>query len=60
MFPTGSREIAPVMERLAGLVTGSGGVLTDTANCAREYGVPHVVGVKGLMDVVRTERDDTD
>lgn len=47
-----SRELALSIPHLRGLVTGTGSLLSIASVYAREYGVPAVVGAKGIMDVV--------
>ncbi len=42
----------PVFLSLKGLVTEVGGIATHGAVVAREYGLPAVVGVDGIMDVI--------
>lgn len=44
----------PVFPILAGLVTGTGGALSHGALLAREYGIPAVTGIPGVMQAVRT------
>jgi pyruvate,water dikinase len=43
-----------VFPLLAGLVTGTGGILSHGALLAREYGIPAVTGVQGAVDKIRT------
>lgn len=44
----------PVFPILAGLVTGTGGALSHGALLAREYGIPAVTGIPGVMQSIRT------
>ena len=46
-------EVAPFMPFIKGLITERGGSLSITSGYAREYGIPAVVGVKGLMGSIR-------
>jgi pyruvate,water dikinase len=48
-----SPKVAPFMPFLRGLIAERGGPLAIASGYAREYGIPGVVGVKGLMDTVR-------
>jgi phosphoenolpyruvate synthase/pyruvate phosphate dikinase len=50
---TASPKLAHIMARLSGLVTEKGGSLSIAAGYAREYETPAVVGVKGILEVVR-------
>jgi pyruvate,water dikinase len=43
----------PFFSFVAAVVTGAGGVLSHAAVVAREYGIPAVVSVRGVMDVIR-------
>lgn len=43
----------PFFASLAGVVTGAGGVLSHAAVVAREYGLPAVVSVRGVMEAIR-------
>jgi pyruvate,water dikinase len=43
----------PFFANAAAVVTGAGGVLSHAAVVAREYGLPAVVSVRGVMDVIR-------
>ena len=43
----------PVFARIAGLVVERGGVLSHSAVVAREYHVPAVAGIPGIMDKIR-------
>lgn len=52
VFATSAPSIAPIMARLAGLVTAEGGLLGGAAYYARERGIPCVTAVKGLMEAV--------
>jgi pyruvate,water dikinase len=47
-----SPALAPFMPFLKGLVAERGGMLSIASGYAREYGIPAVVGVKGLMDTI--------
>ncbi|MFO7784642.1 MAG: PEP-utilizing enzyme [Desulfatiglandales bacterium] len=46
-------SVIPFMPFLGGLCTERGGTLSITSGYARMYEVPAVVGVKGLMGVIR-------
>ena len=54
-------EVAPFMPFIKGLITEQGGSLSIASGYAREYGIPAVVGVRGLMgsilngDVIRLD-----
>jgi pyruvate,water dikinase len=48
-----SPELAVAIPFLKGLVTERGGLLSILATYAREYEIPAVFGVDGVMDVVR-------
>lgn len=48
-----SPKLAPFVPLLKGLVAGRGGPLSIASSYAREYGVPAVVGVKGIGDTLR-------
>ncbi len=54
-------EVTPFMPFLKGLIAERGGSLSIASGCAREYGIPTVVGVNGLMgtihngDVIRVD-----
>jgi phosphoenolpyruvate synthase/pyruvate phosphate dikinase len=56
-----SPKLAPFMPFLSGLVTERGGLSAIASGYAREYGIPAVVGIKGLMatihngDVIRVD-----
>ena len=43
----------PFFANAAAVVTGAGGVLSHAAVVAREYGIPAVVSVRGVMDAIR-------
>jgi len=45
--------LMPFMPCLDGLVTERGGCLSIASQYAREYGIPAVFGVEGLMDAIR-------
>ena len=45
---------APVLPRIAGVVTEVGGWLSHAAILAREYNVPTVVGVRGVLERIIT------
>lgn len=47
-----SPELEPFMPFLKGIVAGRGGLLSIASAKAREYKIPAVVGVKGIMDAV--------
>lgn len=49
-----SPKLGPFMPLLKGLVAGRGGPLSIASCYAREYGVPAVVGVKGITDTLHT------
>ena len=44
----------PIMSRCIAFVTEEGGLLSHAAITAREWGIPCVVGVSGILNVVRT------
>ena len=48
-----SPKVAPYMSFLKGLIAERGGPLCIASEYAREYEVPAVVGVKGLMGTIR-------
>lgn len=52
VYRTASPYLVPFMEGLRGLVTEVGGRLTTVAHHAREYAVPHVAGVSGILAAV--------
>jgi phosphoenolpyruvate synthase/pyruvate phosphate dikinase len=43
----------PYFSLLAGVATETGGLLSHAAVISREYGIPAVLAVKGLMDAAR-------
>jgi phosphoenolpyruvate synthase/pyruvate phosphate dikinase len=43
----------PYFGLLAGVATETGGLLSHAAVISREYGIPAVLAVKGLMDAAR-------
>jgi len=45
--------VAPLMPLLGGLIAERGGSLSIASRYAREYGIPAVFGVEGLMGVIR-------
>ena len=45
-------EVTPFMPFLKGLIAERGGSLSIASGCAREYGIPTVVGVNGLMGTI--------
>ena len=47
-----SPELMPFMPYLGGLVTERGGCLSIASQYAREYGIPAVFDVEGLMDAI--------
>jgi len=47
-----SPKLAPFMPFLRGLVAERGGLSAIASGYAREYGIPAVVGIKGLMDTI--------
>lgn len=48
-----SPKLIPVIGKLRALVTEKGGALAAASGYAREYGIPAVVGVAGLMKSIR-------
>jgi len=48
VFGTASPKLAAVMDKLAGLVTGRGGLIGGASHYAREQGVPCVTAVEGI------------
>jgi pyruvate,water dikinase len=44
----------PLLVGAAGLLVEQGGLLSHSAIVARELGIPTVLGLAGLLDVVRT------
>ena len=48
-----SPRLIPVIGKLKALVTEKGGTLADASGYAREYSIPAVVGVAGLMKAIR-------
>jgi len=51
--PTTDPAWTPVFTRLAGLVVERGGVLSHSAVVAREYRIPGVAGIPGIVDALR-------
>ena len=49
VYEAASPKLIPIIGRLRALVTEKGGSLAAASNCAREHGIPAVVGVTGLM-----------
>jgi len=47
-----SPKLAPFMPFLRGLVAERGGLSAIASGYARGYGIPAVVGIKGLMDTI--------
>ena len=45
-----------IMGRVGGLVIERGGLLSHAAIVAREYGIPLVIGVAGVVDALETGR----
>ncbi len=43
----------PVLDRVAGVVTETGGLLSHAAVICREYGIPAVLGVSGATDRIK-------
>ncbi len=52
VFEKASPELGLVMPFLSGLATEQGGFMAFASGYAREYAIPAVVGVKGLMDYI--------
>ena len=48
-----SPKLIPVIGKLRALVTEKGGTLAAASGYAREYGIPAVVGIAGLMKAIR-------
>ncbi|MBA4394616.1 MAG: PEP-utilizing enzyme, mobile region, partial [Desulfobacca sp.] len=46
---TASPILTPVIPKVKALVTEQGGMLAMASRVAREYGIPAVVGIEGLM-----------
>jgi len=44
----------PLFLKAAGLVVQHGGLLSHGAITAREFGIPAVVGVKNVLNIVKT------
>ena len=44
---------APLLARVAGIVTEEGSLLQHATTLAREFGIPAVVGVRGVTTLVR-------
>jgi phosphoenolpyruvate synthase/pyruvate phosphate dikinase len=47
-----SPKLAPFMPFLRGLVAERGGLSAIASGYAREYGIPAIVGIKGIMDTI--------
>ena len=47
-----SRELIPLFPKFAGLVSDIGGILSDPATVAREYGIPTVVGTSRATELI--------
>jgi pyruvate, water dikinase len=52
VFATPAPKLAPVMEKLKGLVTREGGQLSGATYYARERRIPCVTGVGSVMEVI--------
>ncbi|MGD8974156.1 MAG: PEP-utilizing enzyme [Desulfobacterales bacterium] len=50
--PHASPVLTPVLPKIKGLVTDTGGLLAPAATIAREYGIPAVVGTSAATDVI--------
>lgn len=47
-------KLSFLLPKIKGLVTVVGGVTSHTALLAREYGIPSIMGVKGILNLVKT------
>lgn len=45
-----SPDHVPAMKKAAGIVTESGGIMSHAAIVSREFGVPAIVGISGILD----------
>jgi len=54
VYEAASPKLIPIIGRLRALVTEKGGSLAAASNCARENGIPAVVGVTGLMKSIHS------
>jgi phosphoenolpyruvate synthase/pyruvate phosphate dikinase len=52
VYPHASPVLTPVLPKIKGLVTDTGGLLTPAATIAREHGIPVVVGTSTATDVI--------
>jgi pyruvate,water dikinase len=52
VYPHASPVLTPVLPKIKGLVTDTGGLLAPAATIAREYGIPAVVGTSAATDVI--------
>ena len=52
VYPHASSVLTPVLQKIKGLVTDTGGLLTSAATIAREHGIPVVVGTSTATDVI--------
>ena len=52
MYPHASPVLTPVLPKIKGLVTDTGGLLAPAATIAREYGIPVVVGTSVATDSI--------
>ena len=52
VYPHASPVLTPVLQKIKGLVTDTGGLLTSAATIAREHGIPGVVGTSTATDVI--------
>jgi phosphohistidine swiveling domain-containing protein len=52
VYPHASPVLTPVLQKIKGLVTDTGGLLTSAATIAREHGIPVVVGTSTATDVI--------
>ncbi len=50
--PTADPGWAPMFEHIAALITEHGGLLSHAAVLAREYGVPTIMGVAGIIEQI--------
>jgi len=47
-----SRQLIPLFPKFSGLVSDIGGILSDPATVAREYGIPTVVGTFKATELI--------
>jgi pyruvate,water dikinase len=52
VYPHASPVLTPVLPKIKGLVTDTGGLLAPAATIAREYGIPVVVGTSVATDSI--------